>query len=432
MESDGIRFFIPPEEIEPEALQQIKNTASMPFVEGLAVMPDVHYGKGSTVGTVIVTKDAVIPAAVGVDIGCGMIAVRTAFTPGAITPHVRTLREGIERRIPVGIGPYGMNSRIFPRVEQRIAHLEKLSTTLFDDPNHMNQRGKDWRNQLGSLGGGNHFIELCTGQSMVRMGPVACSVPWCGGIGAVDVLDDDQSVWVTIHSGSRGVGNKTGMHWIGVAQKQAKKYQYNSWLPDQDLAYLVIHSDEYWQYLKEVGWCQTFAALNREIMLERVLDELGYVLLDGPAGLLEAADEKFVIEKINCHHNFVDTEDIGGFNRLVTRKGAIRVIKGTRALIPGSMGGHSYIVEGLGHEGSFNSAPHGAGRKMSRSKARKLFNIEELQERMQGLCIESRIRTEIIDEHPDSYKDLEVVMSHASKLVTPVAVLRQMINIKGD
>jgi len=417
----GIRWFVPVDTVEPDAVAQVEQTASLPFVQDVAVMPDVHYGKGSTVGTVVVTKGAVMPACVGVDIGCGMIASRTLYNYDALRKHVATIREGIERRIPVGIGPYGMNSRLYPRTEGRIAILEAHAEREFGDKNHMNQRAKDWRNQLGTLGGGNHFIEICAGFPMQGHEP-GDSIP-------IESYGNAE-VWVTLHSGSRGVGNRTGGHWTQVAQKQAKKFHYTQWLPNPDLAYLVEHTDEYWQYIKELKWCQMFAHLNREEMLDRVLEELFHTLrMDGdPVGdhmVLEA-------ERINCHHNFAKIENHGGGNVLVTRKGAIEAREGMRGLIPGSMGDSSYIVTGLGHTGSFCSAPHGAGRQMSRSKARKTFTIENLEMLMRDSGIESRVRPQILDEHPGAYKDIDIVMHHARDLVKATHVLRQIVNVKGD
>ena len=419
-----IRYFIPPEQLEVEALEQIAHTASVPCVVHVAVMPDAHFGKGSTVGTVLATRDAVIPAAVGVDIGCGMIAVRTNLNVADVKAKLPEIRQGIERRIPLGIGPYGMNEKISISAASRIKELEDLASQLFDDSNWMDNRDSKWRNALGSLGGGNHFIEICIGTSIEDEG----STHWYG----------PEEVWVILHSGSRGVGNKTGTFWTKRAQEYAKTHNYFDYLPSPDLAWLSINSACYWNYLSELKWCQKFAELNRDEMMDRVLTELSYTL-----GTKCSADwcgtvfpldylKPIEVERINCHHNFTQMENHHGENLLVTRKGAIEAKEGMRGLIPGSMGACSYIVTGLGNSGSLNSAPHGAGRRMSRSKARKEFTKEGLAALMQKLGIEARVREAIVDEHPDSYKDIATVIDHARELIKPTHILSQLINIKGD
>lgn len=405
---------------EPEAIAQIERTASLPFVRGVACMPDVHFGKGSTVGTVVATKDVIMPACVGVDIGCGMIAVRTNLKPEQVQPHLRTIREGIERRIPLGIGTRGMNSRILPSAQMRVDALEAEATKLWQDVNHMNQRAKDWRLQLGSLGGGNHFIEVCIGKDLSADE---------GSTG------DVEQVWVILHSGSRGVGNKTGTYWTNVAKKQAERYQYAHTLPDPDLAYLVIQSEEFHAYMKELQWCQLFAQLNRDEMMDRMLTELTYTTqadVKMNFGTFRCFEPPIEVERINCHHNYVSRENHNGENLLVTRKGAIRAAEGARGLIPGSMGARSYIVTGLGHKGSYESAPHGAGRKMSRTQARKEFTVEQVTADLAAQGIECRMRPEILDEAPGSYKDIDVVMNDARELVRPTHVLRQIVSVKGD
>jgi len=420
---------------ESEAVAQVQQTASMPFVKHVAVMPDVHYGKGSTVGTVIATQGAVMPACVGVDIGCGMIAVRTNLNVADVRAKAKEIREGIERRIPVGIGPYGMNNNIHPSAARRIAILEEHQAR---EGINMDVRFKDWRKQLGSLGGGNHFIEVCVGKEVARNPD---------GDVLAERIDNDE-VWVILHSGSRAVGNKTGSHWTKVAQAQAKRYQYDQWLPNPDLAYLIEQSQEYHDYIKELKWCQMFALLNREEMMDRVLWELNCTVLgvkatvtnvpcDHMDGCLAPVvtfekNPPIELERINCHHNFSKIENINGQNFLITRKGAIEAREGMRALIPGSMGARSYIVTGLGNPGSLFSAPHGAGRRMSRTKARANFTKEGLTELMQGLNIESRVREAVVDEHPGAYKDIDTVMEEAKELVRPTHVLSQIINVKGD
>ena len=408
--------------IEPEAMEQVERTASMPFVRSVAVMPDVHFGKGSTVGTVVATRGAIIPACVGVDIGCGMIAVRTNIKASALLPKLHAVRVGIERRIPLGIGPYGQNSRIIANstAEGHIAALEMLAYQKWNTVDHMDKRYPQWRQQIGSLGGGNHFIEVCVGR------PVSHQVHE-GQLWETEAsAGKDDEVWVILHSGSRGVGNKTGTFWTKAAQQQAKKYMYDGWLPDPDLAYLVEHSEEFWEYMKELYWCQEFARRNRDEMMERVLEELWRTVVDGSWGA------NLELERINCHHNYVEWEHHNGENVLVTRKGAILASEGTRGLIPGSMGTASYIVTGLGNAGALNSAPHGAGRKMSRNEARKQFTVESVQQEMEAQGIEARIRKEIVDEAPGAYKDIDVVMRDAQYLVRPTNVLRQLISVKGD
>jgi tRNA-splicing ligase RtcB len=397
---DNIRFFIPPDLIEAEALQQIRNTASMPFVHGVAVMPDVHFGLGSTIGTVVATEGAVMPAAVGVDIGCGMIAVRTSLTREQVMPLRQQIREGIERRIPVGVGSFGVNSRILPSAEPRISKLKTLEAGFGLD---MNQRA-GWEKAMGSLGGGNHFIEVCLGYDYA---------------GA-------ESVWVILHSGSRGVGNKTGNYWTKIAKSLHSEEFNRGQFPDVNLSWLTAGTVEYDQYLREVSWCQQFALLNREEMMDRVLIELTYSM----PNLLGV--ENIEMERINSHHNYMVNEEYEGRMLSITRKGAIYAGDGKRSLIPGSMGTNSYIVEGLGNEASFNSAPHGAGRRMSRRKAREAFTVESVAAQMAERDIEARVREAIVDEAPGAYKDIEETMVHARELVRPLYRLRQIINVKGD
>jgi tRNA-splicing ligase RtcB (3'-phosphate/5'-hydroxy nucleic acid ligase) len=422
----NIRFFIPPDQIEQEALQQIRNTASMPFVHGLAVMPDAHFGMGSTVGTVVATEGAVMPACVGVDIGCGMIAVRTNLSVEQVMPLRKQIREGIERRIPVGIGGHGENSKVLPSSSLRIGQLHGLADRLGVD---MDKRHTGWRKQLGSLGGGNHFIEVCIGR------------PIGGPDGALIDRDPPYTgeIWIILHSGSRGVGNKTGNYWTKIAKGLEKHYMNGVQIPDQNLAALIDGTPEYEQYMKELHWCQEFARLNREEMMDRVLTELWYQVHVLPSGINpkteapELAARQFLeIERINSHHNYATIEHHEGKDLLVTRKGAILANAGKRSLIPGSMGTNSYIVEGLGNLDSFNSAPHGAGRRMSRTRARQMFTVETLTEQMAERDIESRVREAIVDESPGAYKDIEQTMAHASELIRPLYRLRQILNVKGD
>lgn len=388
---EKIVTFIAPENIEPEAIQQITNTASVPFLyKHVAVMPDTHFGKGSTVGTVLPTKGAIIPAAVGVDIGCGMIAVETNIKFEDVKDKLHDIRTGIERRIPMSAGKF--NNKITDSAQKRITELE--NTPGIDTANKLTN---NWKEQLGTLGGGNHFIELC--------------------------VDTDNKVWATLHSGSRGVGNKIGNHYIGVAQKLCENMFVK--LPDRDLAYLPETSSEFNDYIRDMRWAQHFALLNREEMMDRFMAELSTIVLGDHTRASELE-----VKRINCHHNFTQIENHMGNNVWVTRKGAIKASVGSFGMIPGSMGTKSYIVEGKGNVMSFESAPHGAGRKFSRSKARQSFTMEDFDKAMVG--IEHRRTEVLLDEIPGAYKDIDEVMENAKDLVDIKAVLKQILNVKGD
>lgn len=390
--NNKIKTFLPWEEIEKEAQDQIINTASMPFIyKHIAVMPDCHYGKGATVGTVMPTQGAIVPAAVGVDIGCGMIAVKTNLKLENLG-ELSVLRASIERSIPMSAGKF--NNSISESAQKRIEELEKLA---YDEAIDVDSMDKNWRNSLGTLGGGNHFVEIC--------------------------LDETGTVWATLHSGSRGVGNKIGNYFIKMAQEECAKAFIT--LPDRDLAYLVEGTVSFSLYMKYLHWAQKFALLNREEMMDRVLKDISYAVYK------ENGHQKdFEVERINCHHNFTQIERHMGGDAWVTRKGAIKADVGTKAMIPGSMGARSYIVSGKGNVPSFCSAPHGAGRKMSRKKAQEKFNMNDLAERMVG--IEYRVSDVLIDEIPDAYKDIDQVMEHAKDLVNIEHKLKQIINCKGD
>ena len=390
--SDKAVVFLPWETIEREAQQQILNTASMPFVfKHVAVMPDCHYGKGATVGTVLPTDGAVIPAAVGVDIGCGMIAVRTPLKRADITDP-GSIRQGIERRIPMSAGKN--NAKITDTAAARINELEALAAADRANPD---QYDKNWRLALGTLGGGNHFIELAE--------------------------DLDGTVWVTLHSGSRGVGNRIGNHYIKFAQDLCRKMMIQ--LPDRDLAYLPEDHPAFRAYMRDLNWAQQFAFHNRNEMMDRVLTELSFAVYgaDGHQRELE-------VQRINCHHNFTQKEHHFGRDVWVTRKGAIQAKAGMWAMIPGSMGTRSYIVVGKENPMSFHSAPHGAGRRYSRTKARTLFNMADLSKAMEG--IEFRKSKVLLDEIPGAYKDIDTVMENARDLVEVKYVLKQFVNVKGD
>ena len=384
--------FLPWETIEPEAQKQILNTASMPFVfRHVAVMPDCHFGKGATVGTVLPTKDAIIPAAVGVDIGCGMIAVRTPLQRPAVQ-NPAAVRAGIERRIPMSAGRN--NRSLSATAAVRVEALEQLAADTRATPD---QYDRNWRLALGTLGGGNHFIELAE--------------------------DAGGSVWVTLHSGSRGVGNRIGNHYIKVAQDVCRKMSVA--LPDRDLAYLPEEHPAFAAYIRDLNWAQQFALHNRNEMMDRVLTEMSIAIYgeDGRQSELE-------LQRINSHHNFTQQEEHFGERIWVTRKGAIKATRENWAMIPGSMGTRSYIVVGKENAMSFHSAPHGAGRRYSRTKARHLFSMDDLGRAMEG--IEYRHSKVLLDEIPGAYKDIDQVMENAKDLVEVKYILKQFVNVKGD
>lgn len=377
--------------IDEKTLEQAKTASTMPFIfPHLALMPDAHLGKGATVGSVIPTLGAIIPAAVGVDIGCGMIAVRTNVKVSDLPDERKSVREAIEWAIPLSAGRY--NNKIVETAEPRIAELEDLTHTVFEPEFY----AKNWRNQLGSLGSGNHFIEI--------------------------TADENDDVWLFLHSGSRGVGNKIATHHIKIAQDIAKKYWIS--LPDPDLAYLVQGTDEFVNYITELQWAQHFALLNREEMMDRVIRQFKEWIGHGSEGTF------LELERINCHHNYTTKERHFGKDVWLSRKGAIDASTGTPGLVPGSMGTASYVVEGLGNRLALNSSPHGAGRNFSRSAARKTFTMEQLTESMQG--IEWSGSKEFLDEIPQAYKDIDIVMEDAKDLVEIKHTLHQLVNVKGD
>ena len=386
--------------LEANTREQAEKTASMPFIwPHLALMPDAHLGKGATVGSVIPTLGAIIPAAVGVDIGCGMCIVRTQFTREDFTGRgaLRDLREAIEGAIPLSAGKYN-DAVSHGHAVARIAELE--ATEGADSAERI---APNWRFQLGSLGSGNHFVEI-----------------------TVDELD---RVWLFLHSGSRGVGNKLAGKHIKIASEQCERRWIS--LPDPDLAYLVEGEPEFWDYIRDLRWAQKFALLNREEMMDRVI-----ACVSDWAG--EPVAEQ---ERVNCHHNYTEQMDGGQLARWkrpkgahghvwLSRKGAIDASAGRPGLIPGSMGTASYVVTGLGNPLSLNSSPHGAGREYSRSAARKKFTREQLDEAMAG--IEWGRSDAFLDEIPGAYKDVDVVMADAAGLVKVEHTLRQIVNVKGD
>jgi tRNA-splicing ligase RtcB len=375
--------------LDSQARAQAERAASMPFVyPHLALMPDAHLGKGATVGSVIPTIGAIIPAAVGVDIGCGMIAVRTQFTAAdtRVRGDLATLRTSIERSVPLSAGRY--NARAYSSAtKDRIGALEAL-----DGADSAEQIAPNWRLQLGSLGSGNHFIEVS--------------------------LDEENRVWLFLHSGSRGVGNKLAQRHIKVAQQLAAKSRIS--LPDPDLAYLTEDSAEFWAYIRDLRWAQHFALLNREEMMHRVTD----CVTDWMARDVEPA------ETVNTHHNYTEREAHFGKEVWLSRKGAIDASAGQPGLIPGSMGTRSYVVTGKGCAMALNSSPHGAGREYSRTAARKRFTRAQLDAAMKG--IEWRRTDAFLDEIPAAYKDIDVVMADAADLVEVRHVLRQIVNVKGN
>ncbi len=358
----------------------------MPFVQPhLALMPDAHLGKGATVGSVIPTLGAIIPAAVGVDIGCGMMAVQTQYTLTDLPDDRMALHRAISDAVPLSAGRY--NTTVAETATARITELEELAGA-----EQANQIAPGWRMQLGSLGSGNHFIEIS--------------------------LDETDNVWLFLHSGSRGVGNKLATKWIKVAQDQCAKRWIK--LPDRDLAYLVEGDPEFWGYLEALQWAQRFALLNREEMMDRVAAEFGRWI----GGSVDR------VQEVNCHHNYTTKERHFGKSVWLSRKGAIDAHVDVMGLIPGSMGDLSYVVRGKGHPGSLCSSPHGAGRNYSRSAARKRFDRADLDKRMAGVAWGES--DAFLDEHPDAYKPIDVVMHDARELVDVVHTLRQIVNVKGD
>lgn len=379
------------EDLDAGAESQLENVASMPFVHHhVAAMPDVHAGIGATVGSVIPTRGAIIPAAVGVDIGCGMVAVGLSLTADDLPDSLAGVRSAIESRVPVGFEIHSAPpprsdaiARLLPRYERMLALRPELAKM---------QKSRDaWHRQMGTLGGGNHFIEVC--------------------------LDEQEHVWVMLHSGSRGIGNQIGRFYIARAREEM--LALDAQLPDRDLAYFTEGTESFAEYLEAVGWAQDFAAENRLRMLELVLDALRDQL--PPFELGESA--------VNCHHNYVAREHHFGADVYVTRKGAIRAGAGELGIIPGSMGAKSYIVRGKGSAESFESCAHGAGRRMSRTQAKKRFTMDDLRVQTEG--IECRKDAGVIDEIPAAYKEIDEVMANQSDLVDVVAVLKQVVCVKG-
>lgn len=385
-------------DFEAEAREQLINTAKLPFVfKWVAAMPDTHWGLGATVGSVVATKGAIVPAAVGVDIGCGMAAYRTTLKAEDLPDNLAGIRAAIERAVPHGRTERGGRgdrgawhnapdenlaafAKIAPAYERIIAKYPKLA------------RNADPVNHLGTLGTGNHFIEVC--------------------------LDTEGAVWVMLHSGSRGVGNRIGTLFIDIAKADLRKNNRN--LPDENLAYLEEDNEHFADYVEAVEWAQTYAALNRDLMMKAVLK-----------ALQQNVGKQFETDAmcVNCHHNYVQRETHYGEEVFVTRKGAVRAGEGELGIIPGSMGARSYIVRGKGNPESFCSCSHGAGRKMSRNEAKKKFTLEQHKAATEG--VECRKDKAVIDETPGAYKDIDAVMEAQRDLVEVVHTLKQVVCVKG-
>ncbi|MER6028516.1 RtcB family protein [Streptomyces sp. NPDC001851] len=385
-----IRMWTDPATVEDVALHQLQNVATLPWIKGLAVMPDVHYGKGATVGSVIAMQGAVCPAAVGVDIGCGMSAVKTSLTAHDLPGDLSRLRSKIEQAIPVGRGMH--EDPVEP------GDFHGLATAGWADfwgrfdgvAESVRFRFERASKQMGTLGSGNHFIEVCT--------------------------DTTGAVWLMLHSGSRNIGKELAEHHIGVAQK----LPHNQGLVDRDLAVFVSDTPQMAAYRNDLFWAQEYAKYNRTLMMALLKDVIRK----------EFKKVKPVFEpEISCHHNYVAQERYDGMDLLVTRKGAIRAGSGEYGIIPGSMGTGSYIVKGLGNDKAFNSASHGAGRRMSRNAAKKRFSTRDLEEQTRG--VECRKDSGVVDEIPGAYKSIDQVIDQQRDLVEVVAKLKQVVCVKG-
>jgi len=388
-----VKIWSPMDQVESSALDQLTNTANLPFVfKHVAAMPDVHLGHGATVGSVIATKGAICPAAVGIDIGCGMMAIKTNLDAIIVQDKIKEIRHSIERSVPVG---FNKNSKILTTVN----NWKGWQTFADLNATKLHKKGENdllatCMAQLGTLGGGNHFIEVC--------------------------LDLDNNVWVMLHSGSRNIGKSLAEMHIYGAKEEMKKMFIS--LPDPDLAYYVEQTVQYDQYMFDLHWAQEYALANREEMMRRIIKDISYAIY-GEDGKVQKLME------VNCHHNYVSRENHYGENVLVTRKGAVRARSGDLGIIPGSMGAKSYIVKGLGNPESFNSCSHGAGRRMSRGEAKRRFTLDDLA--LQTAGVECRKDEGVIDEIPGAYKSIDEVMENQSDLVETVAILKQIMCIKG-
>jgi tRNA-splicing ligase RtcB len=395
---DNVKLWTQGVPVEEAVYRQIRNIASLPILGGhVAIMPDVHLGKGAAVGAVIPTRGAIIPAAVGVDIGCGMVAVRTTLKASDLPDSLAAIRAQIERDVPVGFNSH--KAPLQPREHGAAGSLQRRIDSLvrrYDTLRIMDRIGKFdharvWR-QLGTLGGGNHFIELC--------------------------LDEDDAVWVMLHSGSRNVGNNIGEVAIATARRAAEREHQH--LPDRDLAWLSEGTKEFDEYVAGLTWAQDYAALNRDLMVDLIVRALQR-FFPGEVVVRESA--------VNCHHNYASLEEHFGATVWVTRKGAVSARSGQLGIIPGSMGTKSFIVRGKGNPAAYDSCSHGAGRRMSRSEARRRFTRADLAEQTAG--VECRKDAGVIDELPAAYKDVDAVLSAQRDLVDVVHTLKQVLCVKG-
>ncbi len=380
-------------EVESRALDQLKDIALLPFVHShVAAMPDVHTGIGATVGAVIPTKGAIIPAAVGVDIGCGMTATRLSINASQLPDNLKAVRRAIEEAIPVG---FAKHKSIRAKNSTIIALDKVLDKQIIGKhpaiAKMLKKTYQTWTQQLGTLGGGNHFIELC--------------------------LDENQDVWIMLHSGSRGIGNVIGRYFISLAKKDME--QHIAQLPDHNLAYFTEGAKHFDDYVEAVHWAQEYALFNRREMMRLIVEALRKPL--PPFDITK--------EAINCHHNYVAIEEHFGEQVFLTRKGAISAYEGELGIIPGSMGTKSYIVRGMGNPESFCSCSHGAGRRMSRTEARRRFNKNDMEIQTQG--VECRKDKDVIDEIPGAYKSIDEVMENQNDLVEVVHTLKQVVCVKG-
>lgn len=395
----AIKAWVNGVQLEDAARKQLDNIASMPFIhKHVAVMPDVHWGMGATVGSVIATKGAIIPAAVGVDIGCGMIARRTSLKADDLPDNLFGLRSEIERLVPHGrtnnggVGDRGAWANPPGRVEAVAKTYLPAGAAIVENRPELKRSMDNCANHLGTLGGGNHFVEVC--------------------------LDENNDVWIMLHSGSRGIGNKIGQTFINLAKKDMQRWFIN--LPDADLAYIPEGSELFKDYFEAVSWAQGFAALNRNLMMEAALSALKAII---------PKPFETTMEAVNCHHNYISRERHFGDNVIVTRKGAVSAKEGELGIIPGSMGAKSFIVRGKGNRESFCSCSHGAGRKMSRTQAAKQFTLEDHKNATYG--VECRKDAEVLDETPGAYKDIDAVMAAQADLVDIVHTLKQVVCVKG-